>query len=167
MNITINIQAPELASAILALATSLGQKPVLQANPSMFAEMQSMVAEANQAAPVPNISQVAPVQNIVPVAPPVQNVVPIATPVMQQQPVQQPMQPQPMQQPIQQQAVPTSAPTYSMDQLAVAATQLVDAGRREELLQLLASFGAPALMQLPQEMYGSFATKLREMGARI
>jgi hypothetical protein len=162
MNITINIQAPELATAILALATSLGQKPALQANPSMVTEMQSMVVEAIQTAPVTNIPQVAPVQNTVPLAPPVQNVVPIAPPVLQQQPVQQPMQ-----QPIQQQAVPTSAPSYSMDQLAVAATQLVDAGRREELLQLLASFGAPALMQLPQEMYGSFATKLREMGARI
>jgi hypothetical protein len=162
MNITINIQAPELATAILALAASLGQKPALQANPSMFTEMKTMVAEANQAEPVTNIPLVAPVQNNVPVAPPVQNVVPIAPPNMQQPPVHQPMQ-----QPIQHQAVPTSAPTYSMDQLAVAATQLVDAGRREELLQLLASFGAPALMQLPQEMYGSFATKLREMGARI
>jgi hypothetical protein len=157
MNITINIQAPELATAILALAASLGQKPALQANSSMVTEMQTMVAEANLA-PVTNFPTVAPVQNNVPVAPPVQNVVPIAPPVMQQPPVQQPMQ---------QPAVPTSAPTYSMDQLAVAATQLVDAGRREELLQLLASFGAPALMQLPQEMYGSFATKLREMGARI
>jgi hypothetical protein len=157
MNITINIQAPELATAILALAASLGQKPTLQANPSMVAEMQTTVMEANQAAPTTNIPQVVPVQNNVPLAPPVQNVVPIAQP-MQQQPVQQLMQPQP---------VPTSAPTYSMDQLAVAATQLVDAGRREELLQLLATFGAPALMQLPQEMYGSFATKLREMGARI
>jgi hypothetical protein len=158
MNITINIQAPELATAILALAASLGQKPTPQTNLSMVTEMQTMVAEAIQAVPVTNIPQVAPVQNNVPFAPPVQNVVPIAQPVMQQQPVQQPMQQQP---------VPTSAPTYSMDQLAVAATQLVDAGRREELLQLLASFGAPALMQLPQEMYGSFATKLREMGARI
>jgi hypothetical protein len=158
MNITINIQAPELASAILALAASLGQKQTgLQTNPSMVSEMHGIMAETNQAAPVTNIPQVAPVQNVVPVASPVQNVVPIAPPVQQA----------PVHQPIQQQTVPTSAPTYSMDQLAVAATQLVDAGRREELLQLLASFGAPALMQLPQEMYGAFATKLREMGARI
>jgi hypothetical protein len=164
MNITINIQAPELANAIMALAASLGKTPVLKTNQTMVTEMQTMVAEANQAnvTNFPNvapITQAPPIQHSVPVAPPVQNVVPIAPPVMQQTPFQQP--------PIQQQAVPTSAPTYSMDQLAVAATQLVDAGRREELLQLLASFGAPALMQLPQEMYGSFATKLREMGARI
>jgi hypothetical protein len=75
-----------------------------------------------------------------------------------------------VQQPTQQeqpQAVPTSAPSYTLDQLAVAATQLVDAGRREELVQLLASFGVQALTALPKEQYGAFATKLREMGAKI
>jgi hypothetical protein len=163
MNITINIQATELATAILALATSLSQKPALQTNPSMVAEMQTMVAEANHANATnfPNvapITQAPPIQQAVPVAPPVPNVVPTAPQVIQQPPVQQPVQPQ---------GVPTSAATYTMDQLAVAATQLVDAGRRAELLQLLATFGAPALMQLPQEQYGAFATRLREMGARI
>lgn len=63
--------------------------------------------------------------------------------------------------------VPTTAPTYTMDQLAVAATQLVDAGKRDQLVQLLQSFGAQALLQLPKEQYGAFATKLREMGAKI
>ncbi|RKL69086.1 hypothetical protein CR203_03325 [Salipaludibacillus neizhouensis] len=60
-----------------------------------------------------------------------------------------------------------SAPAYTMDQLAVAATQLVDQGKREELVSLLESFGAQALTALPQEQYGAFATKLREKGAKI
>lgn len=64
-------------------------------------------------------------------------------------------------------AVPTSTQTYTLDQLAVAATQLVDAGRREELVQLLASFGVQALTALPKEQYGAFATALRQMGAKI
>ena len=54
-----------------------------------------------------------------------------------------------------------------MEQLAVAATQLVDAGRREELVQLLRQFGVEALTQLPKEQYGAFATALRQMGAKI
>jgi hypothetical protein len=54
-----------------------------------------------------------------------------------------------------------------MDQLAVAATQLMDAGRQPELVSLLSSFGVPSLMALPKEQYGAFATKLREMGAKI
>src|SRR5690606_11428308 len=80
-----------------------------------------------------------------------------------QQTVQQPT-PQATQQP---QAVPTTEPTYTFDQLAVAATQLTDAGRREEVLQLLNSFGVQALTALPKEQYGAFATKLRELGAKI
>lgn len=64
-------------------------------------------------------------------------------------------------------AVPTAAQTYTMEQLAVAATQLVDAGRRTELVGLLNSFGVQALMALPKEQYGAFATQLRTMGAKI
>lgn len=59
------------------------------------------------------------------------------------------------------------AQTYTMDQLAVAATQLVDAGRREELISLLTQFGVQALTALPKEQYGAFATTLRQMGAKI
>ncbi|UTW68639.1 hypothetical protein KHA80_14140 [Anaerobacillus sp. HL2] len=43
----------------------------------------------------------------------------------------------------------------------------VDAGKREALVQLLQSFGVQALTALPKEQYGAFATKLREMGAKI
>lgn len=63
--------------------------------------------------------------------------------------------------------VPVTAATYSMEQLAVAATQLVDAGRRQELIGLLGSFGVQALTTLPKEQYGAFATQLRAMGAKL
>lgn len=74
--------------------------------------------------------------------------------------------------PIQQQpagvpAVPTSTQAYTMEQLAVAATQIVDAGRRTELVGLLNSFGVQALTALPKEQYGAFATQLRTLGAKI
>lgn len=81
-----------------------------------------------------------------------------------QQQVQQ-QQIQPQQAPLS--AVPTTAQTYSLEQLAVAATQLVDAGRRTELVTLLGSFGVQALTALPKEQYGNFATQLRSMGAKI
>lgn len=84
----------------------------------------------------------------------------------QQQPQAVPTQQAPVQQQ-QPQAVPTSAPTYSFDQLAVAATQLMDAGRMADLQQLLSSFGVQALMELPETQFGAFATKLRELGAKI
>lgn len=63
--------------------------------------------------------------------------------------------------------VQTSTLTYSMDDLAKAAVQLVDAGRMNELQQLLGRYGVQALPQLPPEQYGAFATDLRGLGAQI
>ena len=65
-------------------------------------------------------------------------------------------------------AVPVAAPaTYTQEQLAVAAMQLMDAGRQAELVSLLGSFGVQALTELPKEQYGNFATQLRAMGAKL
>ena len=63
--------------------------------------------------------------------------------------------------------VPIAAQTYTMEQLAVAATQIVDAGRRTELVGLLNSFGVQALTALPKDQYGVFWTKLRALRAKI
>ena len=54
-----------------------------------------------------------------------------------------------------------------MDDLATAASTLLDSGRMAELQNLLRSFGVESLPALPQEQYGAFATALRGMGARI
>jgi len=150
MNITVEIKAPDLVNAIQALAHAINKNP------------------GSATAITSNIESIQPTQQgqLALDAQAVPSAVPTAAPTQQptqqtEQPVQQPtLQEQP-------QAVPTSAPSYTLDQLAVAATQLVDAGRREELVQLLASFGVQALTALPKEQYGAFATKLREMGAKI
>lgn len=155
MNISVEIKAPELAQAILALATSLGGKLPEQAVQESSAPVQQQ-AQHQIPTQQPQYSQ-QPAQQQTPAG------VPTAPTTQYQQPTQQ-------QQPVQQQTpqgVPTSAPTYTMDQLAVAATSLMDAGKQNQLLELLASFGAQTMMQLPQEQYGAFATKLRELGAQI
>lgn len=167
MNISVNIVAPELANAILALASALSLNPgLVSSNQPVSQPNNQPVPSEPQLQVVPNpiqhTSQQQVVPTAVPTAPqgqPMQQAVPTAVPT-QAPPIQQ----VPMQQP---QAVPTSAPTYDMNQLAVAATQLMDAGRQSELLSLLASFGTQSLMSLPQEHYGAFATKLRELGAKI
>jgi hypothetical protein len=69
--------------------------------------------------------------------------------------------------PAQTPTAPASAQTYTMEQLAVAATQIVDAGRRTELVSVLNSFGVQALTALPKEHYGAFATQLRALGAKL
>ena len=63
--------------------------------------------------------------------------------------------------------VPTTVQTYTMEQLAVAATQIVDAGRSIQLVGLLNSFGVQTLTALPKVQYGAFATQLRALGAKI
>lgn len=63
--------------------------------------------------------------------------------------------------------VPTTTPSYTLDDLARAAMTLMDSGRQEELVGLLAGFGVETLPALPTEKYGAFATALREMGASI
>ena len=65
------------------------------------------------------------------------------------------------------QSAPVTENTYTIEQLAVAATALVDAGKREALVALLNNYGVNALTTLPKEKYGAFATSLREMGAKI
>lgn len=60
-----------------------------------------------------------------------------------------------------------AAPAFAMEDLARAASQLMDAGKQQDLLGLLAQFGVQALTQLPKERYGEFATALRQRGAKL
>lgn len=58
-------------------------------------------------------------------------------------------------------------PKYTVDQIMAAGAQLMDAGKVNDLMNLLHSFGVQAVMDLKQEQLGAFATALREMGAKI
>ena len=158
MQITLTVNAPEITAAIHALANAIGvntqgtlsAKNALATTIAVLADNieanGKMVAAGDIAVTADNTQYVPPAQA------PVQ--IPLAaTPT-----------PMPSQAPA---TVPTMAQTYTMEQLAVAATQLVDAGRRTELVSLLGSFGVQALTVLPKEQYGNFATQLRTIGAKI
>lgn len=87
----------------------------------------------------------------------IQNVVPI-TPAQNTAPVQtQPAQT----------AVPTTAKTYTLEDLQRASGALVQAGKIQQLQGLLQQFNAVSLAHLAQENFGAFALKLRELGADI
>ena len=89
-------------------------------------------------------------------------------PAMQQQSVAQQSPPVVSQPPVAG-MVPTTAVAqeYTQDQLAVACSGLVNQGKQMKLLQLLQGFGVAALVDLPKERYGEFATALRAEGAVI
>lgn len=63
--------------------------------------------------------------------------------------------------------VPTTQPSYTMEDLSKAGMTLMDSGRQGELRNLLAQFGVQSLPDLPKEQYGAFATALRGLGAQI
>ena len=90
------------------------------------------------------------IQNVVPITP-AQNTAPVQT--AQNQPVQT--------------AVPTTAKTYTLEDLQRASGALVQAGKIQQLQGLLQQFNAVSLAQLAQENFGAFALKLRELGADI
>ena len=64
-------------------------------------------------------------------------------------------------------AVPTGAPTYTLDMIARAGAALVDAGKMDALCGLLAKYGVEALTALDPAQYGNFANELRALGATI
>lgn len=173
VTIDVRIHSPELVDAVQSLAAAIAGKAInVAAQPAQTA---AAVEPATTTPISPTVSQ-SPVQaptpvpvptsytqgsTPIPTSPPA--VVPTAAPATQTVPTA----PAAPVQPPAPAAVPTAAQTYTLDQLAVAATQLVDAGRREELVQLLQQFGVQALTALPKEQYGAFATALRQMGAKL
>jgi len=66
------------------------------------------------------------------------------------------------------QSAPTQTkPKYTLEQLATAAAPLMDAGKQQELIALLQSYGVAALTQLPEDTYENVANGLRRLGAKI
>jgi len=58
-------------------------------------------------------------------------------------------------------------PQYTVDQIMAAGATLMDAGRVNDLMALLQSFGVRAVTDLKSEQMGAFATALRGLGAKI
>lgn len=145
LEITVTVQAPELAGAMLSLAAAMSGAALPTSAPAR-AQLPS-AAPAKPATPAP-----APIQ--APAAP-----VPTATPAAAPAPVQRPAAPP---------VVPVApAPTYNRDQIMTAGAALIDAGKINELMGLLNAFGVQAVTQLKQEQLGAFATELRKLGAQI
>lgn len=64
-------------------------------------------------------------------------------------------------------SVPVAAPQYTIDRIMKAGAELMDAGKINDLRQLIDSFGVDAVTSLKTEQLGAFATELRKLGAKI
>lgn len=145
MEMTIKVEAPELAAAIEKLAAA-----ITPPDPSILTPDEPRQPVAAPVAP--------PQTPVAPSQPPVAAPVPTAAPVAPATPTTSGA-PAP--------SVPVTAPTYTLDQIAKAGAALVDAGKMEQLLALLGKYGVAAVTQLTPEQYGGFATELRALGAQI
>lgn len=149
INVTVN--APELAEALNNLAAALKGAKLEPAA--------SKTGKADKPAPVPPADYMPPADT----APAPATPAPAVTPAPAPAPVQAPVIPAPAPAP-----VPVApAPTYNRDQIMTAGAALIDAGKINELMGLLNSFGVQAVTQLKQDQLGAFATELRKLGAQI
>jgi hypothetical protein len=163
--ITLKIESPDIVNAINALTAKIGNSgvsptpaPAIQ-EPAQPMQPAQQIPQPTQFQPTPPVSvPVAPATQIAPQIP----TMPVQPSVM---PVAPQMQPQVPTAPMSQ--MPTSAPTFNLDQIARAGASLVDTGKQAELLAVLARFGIQAVTQLPKEAYGTFASELRALGAQI
>lgn len=158
MEMTLNVKITGLENLVAVLEKFISTVPQIANDsvPAVTTTEQAMPAIQTQSVPINPVQAPQP-------APQAISAVPVSQPVAQ--PVAAvPVAPTPV---VQAPAVPTTVQTYTQEQLALAATALVDTGRLKELQALLATFGIQALTQLPQEQYGNFATQLRALGAKI
>ena len=92
--------------------------------------------------------------------------IPVAPPTPEPQtsvPVQPPIAPA-----AQQSVVPTApAEEYSLEQISVAMTGLMEQIGMQGVQAIMAQFGVQTLMQIPKEAYPQLVTIIREKGGRI
>ena len=172
MEMKITVEAPDLAASILKLAEAIASGP----DPALLIPDEPLPVSAYPATPA--AAPVAPVAAPVSLAPvnptpgpaptmvaPVVAPSPSPTPVTNA-PTAGPTSAAPGNTPAP--AVPvTGAPAYTLDQISRAGASLVDAGKMQQLLELLGRYGVQAVTQLKPEQYGAFATELRALGAQI
>lgn len=165
MEMKITVEAPDLAASILKLAKAIASGP----DPDILTPDEPLPVASYPTVPAPAPAPAAPVSPA-PVTP-TQTPAPTATP-----PVAAPSS-APVPTAGQTSAAPgntpaptvpvTGAPTYTLDQISRAGASLVDAGKMQQLLELLGRYGVQAVTQLQPEQYGAFATELRALGAQI
>lgn len=148
MEMKIKIDVPELVAAVEKLAAAIDKTALSITVPNEGTLNFNMPAGNTPVAPAPvqTAPTPAPAPTPTPAAPPVTPMPTAAAPTS---------------------AVPVTAPTYTLDQIAKAGANLVDAGKMEQLLALLTKYGVQAVTQLTPDQYGAFATELRALGAQI
>jgi hypothetical protein len=149
MEITVTVNAPELAGAITKLALAI-EGAALNKNGEV-------TIPAGTTATVQSVEQV--VQPTTAAAP--QQTAPAPQP--QAQTIPMPQAPTPAQQ-------TTAQPqqkALTLNDIATAGARLVDQGKMQQVIELLGKYGVQAITQLQPTQFDAFAGELRALGAAI
>lgn len=154
------IDAPQLAAAIDHLATALYMRNggATAPTPQMPANSTSVAPAQTTAPAVPTAGTTSAYPSNVPATAPMPTAPAAApAPVAPNSPAVPPAAGMPL----------ASPPQYTVDQIMQAGAMLMDAGKVNDLMNLLHSFGVNAVMDLKPEQLGAFATEMRKLGAQI
>lgn len=136
----------------------------MEVTPEQLTKIAAIMTDTAPAPVTAAVQPVIPAPQPVPTTAPVLPTAQTAAPTLQQM-FGTPAQPQ--------QTVPVQLPTqttpraYTVQELGLAARPLVEMGRQQELMNLLAEFGASSVAELPENSRAAFAAKLRTMGGQI
>lgn len=160
MEITVTVNAPELAGAITKLALAI-EGAALNKNGEV-------TIPAGTTATVQSVEQVVQPTTVAPVAP--QQTAPAPQPQAQTIPMPQPTAPVPQPQaptPAQQTTAQPQQKALTLNDIATAGAGLVDQGKMQQVIELLGKYGVQAITQLQPTQFDAFAGELRALGAAI
>ena len=160
MEITVTVNAPELAGAITKLALAI-EGAALNKNGEV-------TIPAGTTTTVQSVEQVVQPTTVAPVAP--QQTAPAPQPQAQTIPMPQPTAPVPQPQaptPAQQTTAQPQQKALTLNDIATAGAGLVDQGKMQQVIELLGKYGVQAITQLQPTQFDAFAGELRALGAAI
>ena len=160
MEITVTVNAPELAGAITKLALAI-EGAALNKNGEV-------TIPAGTTTTVQSVEQVVQPTTVTPVAP--QQTAPAPQPQAQTIPMPQPTAPVPQPQaptPAQQTTAQPQQKALTLNDIATAGAGLVDQGKMQQVIELLGKYGVQAITQLQPTQFDAFAGELRALGAAL
>lgn len=160
MEITVTVNAPELAGAITKLALAI-ESAALNKNGEL-------TIPAGTTATVQSVEKAVQPTTVAPVAP--QQTAPAPQPQAQTIPMPQPTAPVPQPQaptPVQQTTAQPQQKALTLNDIATAGAGLVDQGKMQQVIELLGKYGVQAITQLQPTQFDAFAGELRALGAAI
>lgn len=157
LEVKVTILTPDLSAAVIRLADAISARPVAAEgcgadSCTVIPETPSEAVLERQETPVPNPAPA-----------------PAVTPEPDCTGIPKTPAPAPVPAAPVAPAIPVQTPekTYTLSELSLAASALIEQGKMKELMALINSFGVVSLNVLPPEHFPAFAEGIKKLGAKL